>query len=271
MHKNNSFIPPMDDDVVKGLFGNRKDMRHTMRLLEPILGLQEDEFKGMALRNPILGRRWKGDKLCILDIRVRTKSGIVVDVEFQVEGQKDIIQRITYYLAKLIVDQLGSGNNYGRLHQTISVLITSHPIKAGEPGYMNHYGVCNLKTGKPFTDLQKLIILSLSAVPEADDGTAVWPVLKFLKCKSREEINMLVLSHPEIGPMMVEYEKMTLGQRWRAIRDEKEKRRRDRVAREDFVRDEAIQTVARRLKARGVSLVQIAEDTGLTLEEVGCL
>ncbi|GHV88634.1 hypothetical protein AGMMS50267_09940 [Spirochaetia bacterium] len=82
---------------------------------------------------------------------------------------------------------------------------------------------------------------------------------------------MLATKHPEIGPMVVKYKKMTLGQRWRAIRDEKEKRRRDRVAREDFVRDEAIQTVARRLKARGVSLVQIAEDTGLSLEEVGRL
>ncbi|GHV88633.1 hypothetical protein AGMMS50267_09930 [Spirochaetia bacterium] len=279
MHKNNSFIPPMDDDVVKGLFGNRKDMRHTTRLLEPILGFQEDEFKGMALINPALHRRWKKDKICIFDVLVETKSGILVDVEFQVEGQKDIIQRITYYLAKLIVDQLDSGNNYDRLHQTINVLITCHPIKVDEPGYINHYGMCNLKTGKPFTDLQKLIILDLSAVPEADDGTAVWPVLKFLKCKSREEINMLVLSHPEIGPMVVKYKKMTLGQRWRAIRDEKEKRRRDRVAREDFVRDEglelgkqeAIQTVARRLKAQGVSIDQIAEATGLSLEEVGRL
>ncbi|GHV82241.1 hypothetical protein AGMMS49991_07990 [Spirochaetia bacterium] len=275
MKQDKDFIPPMDDDVAKSLFADRKNLGNTVWLLKSVLGLPEEEYKKMSIYSPILRRRWKKDKLCLLDTLVETKSGALVDMEFQVEGQKDIIQRIIYYLAKLIVDQLGSGSKYDRIHQVISVLITSHPVKPGEPGYVNHYGMCNLKTGEPFTGLQKLIILDLSSVPESDDGTALWPVLKFLKCKSREEIDMLVLTHPEIGPMVVEYKKMTLGQRWRAAREEKEKIWRDKMAREDFVRDEgrqeATQTLARKLKGMGLTEDRIAEATGLSLEEVGRL
>jgi predicted transposase/invertase (TIGR01784 family) len=275
MKQKKDFIPPMDDDVAKNLFGDRKNMRFTTGFLTPMLGLPEDEYRKLAIANPALLRRWKTDKLCILDVLVETNSGIVVHVEFQVEGQTDFIKRITYYLAKLIADQMGSGFKYDQVHPTISVVITSHPVKPGEPGYLNSYGMCNLKTGGLFTDLQKLIIVDLSKVPETDDGTALWPWLKFLKCKSLKEIEMLVVAHPEIGPMVVEYKKMTLGQRWRAIREEKEKIWRDKMAREDFVREEGKQeatlTLARKLKAQGVSVEQIAGASGLSPEEVARL
>ncbi|GHV88632.1 hypothetical protein AGMMS50267_09920 [Spirochaetia bacterium] len=90
---------------------------------------------------------------------------------------------------------------------------------------------------------------------------------------------MLAKSHPEVRSPVAKYKKLTLTQRMRDIAWEKQLLRMDKQAREDFVRDEglelgkqeATQTIARKFKAQGVSLDQIAEVTGLSLEEVGRL
>ncbi|WP_081503627.1 Rpn family recombination-promoting nuclease/putative transposase [Treponema primitia] len=223
--------------------------------------------------------------------RLTTASGRIVNIEVQVERYKFFIQRIIYYLAKMLVEQMKAGFNYGRINQTICVVIANHILCPEEEHYLNSYDLRNPITGRLFTDLLKVVILELPKVPETDDNRAIWPWLQFFKCKTKEDFTMLAKTHPEVKPAINEYAKLSWSDRRRMIADYKEKARRDKYAMMEFAKDEGrdegialgevkgiaigeakglerLRNTARKMKIRGIPVNQIAEDTGLTLEEV---
>jgi predicted transposase/invertase (TIGR01784 family) len=236
------FISPLDDDIIKGLYGDRKNIANTAALLKPVLGIPPEEYDRLDIVDPSLRRRWKRrgekDKLGILDVQVVTKTGRIIDVEVQVKPHKLMLPRLVYYHAMMTTDQMKAGFDYDRIHQTITVLITDHTLLADEPGYLNTFELRNSKTGKLFTDLQKYVILELPKVPAKDDGHPIWPQLQFLKCRAEEDMKMLAEKHPEVQPLVAEYVQMTLLEklRWRAR--QKEKDRRDTWAALEYAKDE---------------------------------
>jgi hypothetical protein len=83
----------------------------------------------------------------------------------------------------------------------------------------------------------------LSKLPDKDDGHPLWPQLRFLKCKSREEIEMLAKEHPEVRPIVAEYRQMTLVEKLRWSAKQREKDRRDTWAALEYVKDEGREEV----------------------------
>jgi hypothetical protein len=88
-------------------------------------------------------------------------------------------------------------------------------------------------------------MIELPKVPGTDDDQAIWPWLKFFKCKTQEDLTMLPKAHAEVKPAVNGYAKITWSDRRRMIAGYKKKARRDRHA-----------------------MIEFAEDTGLPLEEV---
>ncbi|GHV74833.1 hypothetical protein AGMMS49940_21350 [Spirochaetia bacterium] len=233
-----SFISPLDDDMVKAIYGDQKNIGITAELLKPVLGIPPEEYDTLTIQDPHLRRRWKKDKQGILDLLLTTKTGKGINVEVQVELYKAMVQRIIYYQAKLMAEQLKDGYQYDKLRQTISVIITNYTLLPEETDYMNVYELRNSVSGGRFTDLQKFVILELSKLPEIDDGRPVWPQLRFFKCKTEEDLTMLLKKHPEIKPVAAEYRRISLSERFRSIADHKEKQRRDEWAAHEYIRDE---------------------------------
>jgi flagellar biosynthesis/type III secretory pathway protein FliH len=73
-----------------------------------------------------------------------------------------------------------------------------------------------------------------------DDGHPVWPYLRFFKCRTEEEFEMLKQQHPEMQGPVEAYERLSLRKRWRMIADLQEKQRRDARAALDYARDEGL-------------------------------
>jgi predicted transposase/invertase (TIGR01784 family) len=273
---NNGFISPLDDDVVKGVFGDQKNIGNTEGLLKPALGIPPEEYGKLTIVDPFLKRLWKKDKQGILDIRLTTTTGRIVNVEVQVEPQKAMLQRIIYYHAKMITEQMKSGFEYDKIRQTISVVITNYVLLPGETQYMNTYELRNSESGGLFTDLQKFVILELPKVPETDDGQEIWPQLRFFKCRTKEDFQMLLKRHPEVQPVVAEYQRISWSEKRRKIADYKEKIRRDEWARTEYVRDEGreqgraegVQKTAKNFLDMGLSPEQVAKGTGLDLAAV---
>jgi predicted transposase/invertase (TIGR01784 family) len=78
----------------------------------------------MEVLDPSLRPENIGDKCCILDIRLHTKSKNVVDIEIQARHQEFIWKRIQFYAAKMLVEEAKSGDGYEILPHVISILIT---------------------------------------------------------------------------------------------------------------------------------------------------
>jgi hypothetical protein len=139
------------------------------------------------------------------------------------------------------------------------VVILDHGLLPRRKEYLNTFELCNLKpleveTGEaeilkqlvtePFTDLQKIIIIELSKLPMEDDGTALWPHLRFFTCKSEEEMTMLAIKHPEVKKTVEKYRRLTLLEEIRWFIDDINDARRVRRAREAYVRDEGYNQAA---------------------------
>ena len=165
-----TFISPLDDDVVKGLYGDRKNIGHTAALLAPVLGIPLEDLDRLAIVDPSLRRRWRRrrekDKLGVLDFQVLIKAEGLVDVEIQVRRYKLLLPRLVFYHAMMTTDQMKAGYNYDRIRPTVTVVIADHILLPEEEDYINTYELRNSKTGRLFTDLQKYVIVELPKLPD---------------------------------------------------------------------------------------------------------
>jgi predicted transposase/invertase (TIGR01784 family) len=131
-----------------------------------------------------------------------------------------------------------AGHNYDQLRQTITMVIADHVLLPEEEDYLNTYELRNRKTGRLFTDLQQYVIVELPKLPEEDDGRPLWPQLRFLKCRAKEEMAMVLEKHPEVRPLVAEYRRMTLVEKLRKRAEYREKQRRDEWAALEYAKDE---------------------------------
>ena len=91
--------------------------------LSSTLDLPAGEYQDIHVVDPHLLRRHKRDKLGIVDLRITTKSGNSIAVEIQVAPQPSIWQRMEYYNAKLLIDQMDAGSDFDTINRAISILI----------------------------------------------------------------------------------------------------------------------------------------------------
>ena len=278
MHK--ELLSPLYDYVVKIIFGDQKNIANTAGLLKAILDLPAVEYDRLTIVDPFLKRLRKRDKLGILDVKVNTHSGRVIQIEVQVQQFRSLRSRIIYYLSRMLTEQMKTGYNYKKIQQTISVVICDHVLLTDETGYLNTYELLNTQSGNRFTDLIKVIILELPKVPAEDDGTAVWPWMQFFKSRTVKEVDMLAAKHPEVSGPVAEIKRLSWSERRRMIAEAREKLRRDNAAiRDDAWEDgvaegeakgraETRMETARKMKVLGLSTDTITEVTGLGVEEI---
>jgi predicted transposase/invertase (TIGR01784 family) len=235
------FISPLNDYVVKCIYGDQKNINNTRGLLKTVLDIPLEEYDRLTVIDPFLKRRWNKDKQGIVDIRLATTSGRQAVIEIQVLPYSAMLERIVYYNAKATTEHMKSGFKYEALRQTISVVITNYTLLPKELSYLNHIDLQIRESGALFTDLQQYVILEVSKLPEEDDGQAVWPYLRFFKCRTEEEFAMLAKRHPEVQGPVEEYQRISWSQRRRLLAEYWEKQRRDAQAALDYAREEGIQ------------------------------
>ena len=88
----------------------------------------DDEFAAIRITDPFLQKESADDKLGILDVKLETTSGHIIDIEVQLWSLPDMRSRVTYYLSKMVTEQLGAGNPYSDLRRAISIVIVDFPL-----------------------------------------------------------------------------------------------------------------------------------------------
>ena len=82
----------------------------------------------MTVVDPYLKKESKDDKYGILDVRVHTRSGQVIHVEIQVWPIPDMKERSVFYQARMITEQISSGQDYSVIKRVVSIIITDFEI-----------------------------------------------------------------------------------------------------------------------------------------------
>jgi predicted transposase/invertase (TIGR01784 family) len=166
-------ISPLHDFAFSQIFGTQRNIAIPRAFLKALLDIPEDEYDRLTVVSPILGRFHKKDKMGVVDLKLTTKSGKIIHVELQVEKRANMRNRVLYYTARLIGDQLKFGDDYKKLQQVVSIVICNHVLLDEEEAYTSSYELRNHKN-RSFTDLIKVVILELPKLSEAKDS-GVWP------------------------------------------------------------------------------------------------
>jgi len=263
-------ISPLYDFVFAQIFGNQKNIDNTRAFLKTVLEIPEDDYGKLTVENPILKRFFKHDKMGIVDLKLSTKSGRIIHIELQVDKTAHLKNRILYYAARLIGDQLSWGDDYDKLHQVISIVICNHVLLDEEKSYVNRYKLRN-DTNKSFTDMLQLVILELPKLPETADSV-IWPWLRFFTCKSKEEFEMLAQQYPDLEKPIFCARKMSLWEKWRDYQFHRNLWKTDARMRELYVRteaqDERNRAIALNALNEGLTPEFVQKITGLDLETV---
>ena len=117
---------PTNDVIFHCLFGTEKNKRITGAFLEAIL---ERKVEELILGNSLyLEPEYYNQKLCILDVKVKTKSGINYNIEMQNTSSKYLPKRILAYWSKMYTADLKKGGEYKNLNKSVAIMILNDKI-----------------------------------------------------------------------------------------------------------------------------------------------
>ena len=223
----NKIYKAKQDVVFKMLFGDTENTDILADFLQSVLKCPKEEFEKIEILNPFLYLSNVNDKQSILDVKLTTKSGQILDIEIQVKKIESMRLRIMFYATKLFSEQLKKGEQYDKLKKTINILIcTDHILINENKAYHNRF-LMRSDDSTVLTDAMEINTLELKKVPEGDKSNlATW--LKFLDTDDKGELNMIATQGTGFNKAVdklieiseSEKTKMLIEAREKALRDE---------------------------------------------------
>jgi predicted transposase/invertase (TIGR01784 family) len=256
-------LSPCNDAIFKIIFGDAQDTGSLTGFLQSTLTLPVTDYADVTLIDTHLKRGEPEDKLCILDVMVKTPTGKIIDIEVQVTEQQYMRERIVFYLSRMVAGQIGRGEPYKNIKRSICILICNHELITENRNYHNCYRLYDPRTGSEFTDLLEVHTLELPKLPP-DDGSRLWDWLKFLNAKTEEELTMLAQKNPQVGKAVAKLMVLSEDERLRLIAESRDKLHRDIITNEYAIRE----NIARNLLQFGDPVTKIVQVSGLSIEEV---
>ncbi len=227
----------------------------------------------ISFANSEISPSYAEEKNSILDLRVITPGNVQVDIEIQIEDQKDMMKRSIYYVSKLFSSQIGSGEQYAELGRAIALSFIDFKIFTDERWH--HRGrFFDVEDKTEMTDCMELNFVELKKlmhkIDPSDDIGMLWA--KFLNAESEEELSMLKTTSNSLGKAVEKVHVVSADSALRYEYDMKEKASRDYHAQMDYKYEQGIEEgvlmTARNFKQLGISTEQISKATGLSASEI---
>ena len=261
-----SLLPVTSDFIFKLIFGDQRNVDILGEFLKAVLDISNDEYDHITVIDPHVKKESQDDKYGILDVKVHTKSGIVINVEIQVLSIPEMKHRSIYFISKMVTEQMTSGRNHSDIKRVVSIIITTYTLVTENEYYHNQFRYRSDKDGVEFTNLTEINTLELSKLPQDEDNSELWYWMKFIKSDDEEVLDMLAQRNPQMQKAVGVLKELSADERTRMLYEQREIARRDMVSRMDGARREGKIEVARNLLKMGMPLEQVVAVTGLTCE-----
>lgn len=270
------------DYAFKRVFGKNGNESILKDLLESILNI---EIKSITIQNPEIPKNMKDGKIGILDVRAELNGDEITEVEMQVQDQHNIDKRSPTYLTKIYSDQLKEGEQYIEVKKVVVINILNfdyykrnsyHSVarmmfeesKENEKvdlGYIVEDKYATKDLEMHFIELPKF----RKKDPDMSNKLEQWLCLI---CDEEDKIKMAESKNEEIEKAKKELEKLAMNPedrelyelRLKAIRDEMNIRYSGYI---DGKAERNIE-IAKNLLKKQMPIQDIAEVTGLSLEEI---
>lgn len=272
------YISPKYDVAFKHLFGNNNNKDILQAFLSDVLDLPCDEFDKIELADPQNNRQYKNDKFTVLDVKVRTKTGVNIDIEIQYDKVGAFVPRMVYYMCRLFDGQLQGSDKYHKLNKAICIVIADFSF-IDKPNYHGRYMLHDNENSDTLTDLLQVHTLELPKVPRKRDN-AIWDWMSFFKAKTKEDFEMVSKNNNGVKKAVEELHLFSADEIAREQAFQEKKARMDAY---EFKRSaleegrtrgmaegkaEGKAETAKKLKEMNVDINIIIESTGLSKEEI---
>jgi len=262
------FLSPKSDLIFKLLFGDERTIDLLTDFLKSVLRLPVDDYDEVTIVDPHLLREYDADKLGILDVKIKTKTKKIIDIEIQVKPSKELKQRVIFYTSKMVAEQIGSGGAYDKIKRVISIIITDYALIAESPKYHHRFVLYDPENSVEFMDIIEVNTLELEKLPDSEDGTELWNWLKFLSAERKEDLEMIAERSPQVKKAVVRLMELSNDERTRLLYESRQKMEWDNQAREYGASNERAIAIAIKMLKRNRPIDEIVEDTGLSFDEV---
>jgi len=260
-------LSPLMDIVFKLLMGTEGSKDLLTDFLLAVLNISPDELGDITIANPFLLQEYKGDKLGILDVKLKLRTGKVINIEVQVDPMPFMESRILFYVSKLITEQIDESDQYGKIKRVISIIITDHVLIKESEKYHHHFGLYDIESGILLTDVLEIHTLEVPKARKLSEDTAKSDLLnwmKFFDAKTEEELKVLAQKSPTMQKATLRLMELSADEKARQLYEARLKERRDSYAREKAT----VFTIAKNALQMKLSLDDIMKLTGLTHEEI---
>jgi predicted transposase/invertase (TIGR01784 family) len=149
-----------------------------------------ESIEKFDISNPEMLPEALGEKFCRLDINMLV-NGQRVDLEIQVNDEKDYPERSLYYWAREYSSALSEGKDYLELPRTIVISILGFNLFPCKE-FHSEFRALEVKRHTELTDKMSLHYFELPKLPEvvnADDELKLW--LSLFKANTEEELNKI--------------------------------------------------------------------------------
>ena len=187
------------------------------------------------------------EKQIVLDLRLQLNTGERINVEMQSISKKDFLPRILFYWAKLYTGDLHRGESYKKLFPAYSLVCTKFDVFKETKEWCNSFAILSEKPPHwYFSDHLKIVFVELTkfhkvAIKDLLDLKEQWC---YLINRSRHmtpsEMEELSRASKEMKMASEHLKTLSLDRELRFQEEMREKYLRDRIAEEEFSREEGL-------------------------------
>lgn len=252
---------PKYDVIMKELFRNKRVLTY---FVSDVLELPLTEIHSFRLMNPFLWRRFRREKLGILDVLAELNDSTKINIELQVKVIHHWDRRQIFYLAKLYTADLLIGEDYTRLHRCIGISLLNFNLTDRK----EYHSIYRLKdpSGNELSDMLEIHVIELGK--ELSGNRAVDDWIRFFNVKTEEDLDMIKTGNPGIQEAIRELRRMSMSNPLRVLYEGYQKKRRDEIARENYVRQEGQEKILLKMLQAGEPDEKVKQFGELTEEQL---
>lgn len=191
------------DDVFQELLHHPVVLRY---FIGDVLGIPQHKIRSVRLKNTLLWKRHRKEKLGILDVAAELNNDTKIDIELQVRVYDSWDKRQLFYLAKLFTEDLNTGQDYSLLKKCVGISILDFNLTDREK-YHTVYRLRD-KEGNEFSDVLELHVIELRKALTGQGDMDDW--IRLFNAKKKEDLDMIKTNNPGILTAIGILQKMSL-------------------------------------------------------------
>ncbi len=168
--------------------------------LSAILKLNPKEIKETQILNTNLRKIHEDDKQGILDVRILMNNLVEIDIEIQLAELKVWADRSLFYLAKMYVEQIASGDTYKVFKRCVSISLLNFTLFHDTDDFYSCFHLREDTRNTLYTDKMEFHVVELPKLPKElkEDSNDILLWAKFINAEQKEEFDMLATKNPYI-------------------------------------------------------------------------